>query len=220
MTINFTAVCFAVLVATAAAGCNMEPVERGDGNVVQSEVPPVVTAADVPVSTEAPAPAAEASTPATGAALGSYANPDDWVGAFDTEEASIELRGLQWQNDVSSFNYFDEDLCETPEFGSDCVVKEGKGVLVLSYDVTRLSGEPGSFYWDHQLITAGGLVVGGSDLHCVGDDSIDLAPGGTALHETCFVVDVAQVGSQVQIGLTAGFFADPYWVLMPGPGEQ
>lgn len=86
-------------------------------------------------------------------------------------------------------------------------VREGKGVLVLRYDMGRLSGEPDSFYFGHKLAINNGLVVDGSDLHCAGAESVELAPGGdSSPHETCFVVDTAEIGDQAMIGLGLGFW--------------
>lgn len=136
-------------------------------------------------------------------------------GVREAGEMALQVVSLGWQNDESAYNYFDEDLCAEYEFGSGCEVLEGKGVLVLRYDVTRLSGEPDSFYFDHKLAMGNGLVVDGSDMHCVGSASVELAPGGdAAAHETCFVVDTAEIGDQALVGLAVGF-DDAYWVQVP-----
>ncbi len=230
MSKTLTAAVIAAIVAVAA-GCGPD-MEAGGGQVDEAEVPPVVTttaAADPapdpePELTPAPTTAAPTTAPptTTTAARGSYANPDTGPGPFSTDEVSITITGLGWQTDVSAYNYFDEELCggEIDIFGDGCEVVEGKGVLVLSYDVTRLAGEPDSFWFDHELITGAGLVVSGSGLHCVGAETVSLAPGGTAPHETCFVVDIDQIGDEAQVGLSVGFgWGDPYWVLVPVNGS-
>ena len=147
---------------------------------------------------------------------GSFANPADWQGPLGTDELTLQVVSLGWQTDVSAYNFFDEELCAETESGYDCEVLEGKGVLVLRYDVARVAGEPGSFFFSHKLAMDNGLVVDGSSLHCAGDDMIELAPGGDPQpHETCFVVDVAEIGDRALIGLSDGMFTDTYWVEAP-----
>lgn len=64
-------------------------------------------------------------------------------------------------------------------------------------------------------------MVDGSDLHCAGTELVDLAPGGDpAPHETCFVVDTAEIGDQATIGLRLGFWGDTYWVQAPITGAS
>lgn len=154
---------------------------------------------------------------------GSYANPGHWQMPLGNDEMTLQIVGLGWQTDESAYNYFDEELCAEYDIWSDdgCEVREGKGVLVLRYDVARLSGEPDSFYFGHKLAMDNGLVVDGSDLHCAGTDSVELAPGGDpAPHETCFVVDTAEIGDQATIGLGLGFWSDTYWVQAPVTGAS
>lgn len=148
---------------------------------------------------------------------GSFANPADWQGPLGTDELTLQIESLGWQTDESAYNPFGYDgLCAEIESSFDCEVREGKGVLVLRYDVARLAGEPDMFLFFHKLAMDNGLVVDGSGLHCVGDEMIELAPGGEPQpHETCFVVDVAEIGDQALVGLSAGFASDTYWVEVP-----
>lgn len=218
-------------VVVLAAGCG-EGFDAVSGEVDPAEVPPVVTAAEAdaepdpaeaPGTTRVPAatePPATTGPPATTAPLGAYNNPATWSEPFGNDDVRIEITGLSWQTDTSAYNYFDEELCEEYDWETmgGCEVIEGKGVLVLAYDATRLAGEPGAFFWNHGLITADGRVIDGSELHCSGAEMVELAPGGTARHETCFVVDVDQIGPEAQVGLAEGWWADRYWVIVPVTG--
>lgn len=154
---------------------------------------------------------------------GSYTTPGHWQMPLGNDEMTLQIVGLGWQTDESAYNDFDEELCAEYDIWSDdgCEVREGKGVLVLRYDVARLSGEPDSFYFGHKLAMDNGLVVDGSDLHCAGSETVELAPGGDPQpHETCFVVDTAEIGDQAMIGLGLGFWGEAYWVQVPVTGAS
>lgn len=221
----------AVTAAAVLAGCGggLEPVAEPEA----PDTAPATAASEVEeqpaVTAAAPTTAAPTVVPTTAAPTasppepepdeGSYGNPADWRNPLGTDELTLQVVSLGWQADASAYDFFDDELCAEPESSFDCEVLEGKSVLVLRYDVARTASEPGNFWFSHKLAMDNGRLVDGSALHCGGDDMIDLAPGGDPQpHETCFVVDTAEIGDQALIGLSAGMFTDPYWVQVPITG--
>ena len=222
----------AVTAAAVLAGCGggLEPVaeleapDTAPATAAASEVEEQPAGTDAAPTTAAPTVVPTTAAPTTSPPEpepdeGSYGNPADWQGPLGTDELTLQVVSLGWQADVSAYDFFDDELCAEPESSFDCEVLEGKGVLVLRYDVARTAGEPGMFLFFHKLAMDNGRLVDGSGLHCAGDEMIELAPGGDPqTHETCFVVDTAEIGDQALIGLSAGMFTDHYWVQVPITG--
>ena len=224
MTITRTlaAAAVALLAAACGGGGSLGPAattQPADTAAATTGAPTTeAPATEAPATTAAPTTVAPTTTEPA-AEEGTYANPADWTQLLDNDEMTLQITSLEWQTDVSAYNFFDDELCTGDDLLSDCEVAEGKGVLVFRYDVARIAGEPGAFYFFHQLAMDNGQLVDGNALHCPGEETIDLAPGSDPVpHETCFVVDTAEISSPALLGLKVGIISDDYWVQVPITG--